>query len=56
MHRRDLAAAGFVRAGPRVGVQGAVLPGRRAGVCIRICWLGLVIRESFIPSRGRIEY
>jgi hypothetical protein len=41
MHRRDLAAAGFVRAGPCGGVQGAVLPGGRAGVRIRIRRLGL---------------
>ncbi len=49
------AAAGFVRAGPRGWVQGAVLPSGRAGVRVRIRWLGLVIGESFVPSRGRIN-
>jgi hypothetical protein len=55
MHRQARAAVGFVRAGPRGGVQGAVLPGGRARVRVRIRWLGLVIRESFVPSRGRID-
>jgi hypothetical protein len=55
MHRRDLAAASFVPAGPRGGVQGAVLPGKKAEERVRIRWLGLVIGESFVPSWGRID-